>query len=48
MVNPLGLVKFGLLDVGKMEEIYQIGYESAREAILKMENLEQFQKKVKG
>ena len=47
MINPLGLVKFSLLDVGKIEEIYQIGYESARETIMKMDNLEQFQKAVR-
>ncbi len=46
LVNPLKLVNFGLLDVGKVEEIYQIGYESACDALSKCDNLEQFQKKV--
>lgn len=48
LINPLELVKFGLLDVGKIGEIYQIGYESACKAISKIDNLEQFQNKVKG
>jgi hypothetical protein len=37
-----------LLDVGKLEEIYQIGYESACEAISKMDGLVQFQSEVKS
>lgn len=44
MVNPLKLVNFGLLDVGKLEEIYQIGYESACEALLKFDDLNKLQK----
>lgn len=48
LINPLELVNFGLLDVGKIEEIYQIGYEAACKAISKIDNLEQFQNKVKG
>ncbi|MGB5323728.1 patatin-like phospholipase family protein [Lutimonas sp.] len=48
LINPLELVKFGLLDVGKLEEIFQIGYESACEAISKMDSLVQFQSEVKS
>lgn len=40
MVNPLKLVKFGLLDVGKIDEIFQIGYESALKAIKEHKNLD--------
>jgi len=47
MVNPLELVDFGLLDVGKMDRIYQIGYESANRAIHMLDNLEQIQNKVR-
>ncbi len=43
MINPLKLVNYGLLDVGKMDEIYEIGYQSATEALLKIDNLEKFQ-----
>jgi len=46
MVNPLELVDFGLLDVGKVDQIYQIGYKSACKAIRKFDNLEQIQNKV--
>lgn len=46
MVNPLKLVKFGLLDVGKIDEIYQIGYESAIDTIRKYDNLNQLKKTV--
>jgi NTE family protein len=47
MVNPLELVDFGLLDVGKVDQIYQIGYESACMAIRNFDNLEQIQNKVR-
>lgn len=43
MIKPVKLVKFGLLDIGKIEEIYRIGYESAIEAIAKNEHVEQLQ-----
>lgn len=43
MIKPEKLVKFGLLDIGKIEEIYHIGYESAIDAIRKHDHLEQFQ-----
>ena len=46
MINPLKLVDVGLLDVGKMDQIYQIGYESANRAIHELDNLEQLQNKV--
>ena len=46
MVNPSALVDFGLLDIGKVDKIYQIGYESACKAIRKFDNLEQIQNKV--
>jgi len=48
MVNPLELVDFGLLDVGKMDRIYQIGYESANRAIHKLDILEQIQNKIRN
>lgn len=47
MINPLKLVNYGLLDVGKMDEIYEIGYQSATEALLKIDNLEKFQNQPK-
>ena len=43
MIKPEKLVKYGLLDIGKIEEIYHIGYESAIDAIRKHDHLEQFQ-----
>lgn len=43
MVEPLKLVDFGLLDIGKVDEIYQIGYESACETLREMGSLGQFQ-----
>jgi len=46
MVNPLELVDFGLLDMGKVDQIYQIGYESACKALRKFDNLKQIQNKV--
>ena len=36
--RPLGLSRFGLLDVGKLDEIYQIGYQTASE-LLRSEDL---------
>lgn len=43
LIKPKELVNYGLLDIGKIEEIHQIGYESAIEAIGKNDHLEQFQ-----
>ncbi len=43
MFNPNRLVNYGLLDIGKIDEIYQIGYESAVETL---ENSD-FLKKIK-
>lgn len=45
LINPAKLVKYNLLDIGKIEEIYQIGYESALETIKENDHLEQFQHK---
>lgn len=45
-VNPIKLVNYGLLDVGKINEIHQIGYDSACEVILKIDDLSRFQKKI--
>ena len=45
LINPSRLVDYGLLDMGKIEEIYQIGYESAIDAIRKNDQLDQFQHK---
>lgn len=45
LINPAKLVNYGLLDIGKIEEIYQIGYESALDEIMKNGSLEQFQHK---
>ena len=47
MVNPVKLVDFGLLDVGKVQVIHEIGYESTCDALRACDNLEQFQKKVR-
>jgi NTE family protein len=33
MINPIKLVDYGLLDVSKMQEIYKIGYESAKKQL---------------
>jgi NTE family protein len=35
LIQPKKLKDFGLLDVGKLEEIYQIGYETAKEELKK-------------
>lgn len=45
LINPSRLVDFGLFDIGRIEEIYQIGYDSAIDAIRKTDHLEQFQHK---
>lgn len=37
VIRPLDLSRFGLLDVGKLEEIYQIGYQTASELLSKMD-----------
>lgn len=34
LINPLRLVDYGLLDVGKLDEIFEIGYESACQALV--------------
>lgn len=43
MIAPIKLVKYGLLDVGKIDEIHQIGYEGAYQEIAKCKDLSQFQ-----
>ena len=43
MIAPLKLVKYGLLDVGKIDEIFQIGYESTYDEISKLKDLSFFQ-----
>ena len=43
MFAPVRLVKYGLLDVGKIDEIYQIGYEGAYHEIATCGDLSQFQ-----
>ncbi len=40
MINPNRLVSYGLLDIGKIDEIYQIGYESAVETLENSDFLE--------
>lgn len=40
MIRPLKLVDFGLLDVNKMDQIYQIGYQSAKEELSRFHNLD--------
>ncbi len=45
LINPSRLADYGLFDIGKIEEIYQIGYESAIDVIGKNALLEQFQHK---
>ena len=45
LINPPRLVDYGLLDIGKIKEIYQIGYDSAIDAIKENDHLEQFQHK---
>ena len=35
LIRPSKLVQYGLLDVNKLEDIYQIGYEAARSELQK-------------
>lgn len=35
LIRPRKLVQYGLLEVNKLEEIYRVGYESAKEALSK-------------
>lgn len=43
LINPMELVNYGLLDVGKIEEIYQIGYNCARAVLQEKDDLSSFQ-----
>ena len=47
MIKPEKLVNYGLLDIGKIDEIFRIGYQTAIDTIRKNEHLEQLQQKVK-
>lgn len=40
MIRPLKLVDFGLLDVNKMQQIYEIGYECAKEELSRFQDLD--------
>jgi NTE family protein len=40
MINPIKLVDYGLLDVSKMQEIYDIGYDCAKEQLEECQFLE--------
>ena len=43
LINPPELADFGLLDIGKMDEIYQIGYDSAISALSALHDIESLQ-----
>lgn len=43
LINPPELADFGLLDIGKMDEIYQIGYDSAISALSSLQHIESLQ-----
>ena len=47
LINPMELVNYGLLDVGKIEEIYQIGYRCAHEVLEDFDDLSLFQATIK-
>ena len=48
MISPLELVNYGLLDVGKMDEIYQIGYRCTLEVLSRSQELEQLQVNIRN
>ena len=43
MINPMELVTYGLLDVGKIEEIYDIGYSCTCEVLGNIDDIKSFQ-----
>lgn len=47
LINPMELVNYGLLDVGKIEEIHEIGYRSAHKVLENFDDLSLFQNTIK-